>query len=150
MNDLSGTPVPRAHRTRLFWILTFWFGALGPLIGGAPFNWMLLPILFSYFFGGLPALLAGALYGAAVITLRSRFQFGWMMRIVVGAACGALGCILASPIIDGTVSFSLIVFGAPAGAICAALYKKEWIDRRLFGEVGELSSAKPTRTFGST
>lgn len=151
MNDLSAkAAISSPNRARLFWILTFWFGVLGPLIGGAPFNWIIYVIPFSYFFGGLPALLAGVLYGAAVVNLRSRFQFSWGMRMILGGVCGALGCILASPIVNGSLSFLFIVFGAPAGAICAVLYRKEWIDRRLFGQRVGLSSMKRMQSAGGT
>jgi hypothetical protein len=137
-------------RFRLFLILTLWSVGLGPLIGGAPFNWLIYPIPFAYFIGGLPALLGGALYGAFVVNFAARFRFDWAVRSLGGALCGAIGCFLASLVINDFPFLRLAMFGAPAGAVCALLYKKAWIERHLFDETTATARlATPVRTDGN-
>ncbi len=128
----SKTATAGRDRFRLFIKITLWWGVLGPLIGGAPFNWMIYPIPFAYFIGSVPALLGGAVYGAFVTRYGTQVRLGWGTRALGGAASGAVGCLLASLFVSFPF-LGLAMFGVPAGVFCALLYKQSWIDRHLHG-----------------
>lgn len=75
-----------------FFAITFWAVLLGPLIGGAPYNWLLFPIPFAYMIGGLPALLGGAMFAA---WLRAGALPGAWHGALFGALFGGVGCVIA-------------------------------------------------------
>ncbi|HEX9810778.1 MAG TPA: hypothetical protein VGA88_01645 [Burkholderiales bacterium] len=138
------TAVSFANRIRLFAILTVWSTALGPLIGGAPFNWTIVIIPYSYLIGGLPAFFGGVLYALVVASRRSRARFTRLSRLVLGAVCAAAGCYVASLISFGSGALGvLMMFGVPAGAICALLFREAWIEKYLFVGVADHVATPP-------
>ena len=139
MNTIAQTrPVPFSKRFRFVARFTLWSVALGPLIGGAPFNWMLYPIPFAYMAGAVPALISGVLAALIIATFATHFSFGLITRLLVGAACGAAGCFLYGELLlnhgsnIGLYSNGVLYFfGVPAGALCALWYQRAWIDLDL-------------------
>ncbi|WP_284619826.1 hypothetical protein [Aquabacterium humicola] len=121
------------------WRLVMRFGFYGPLVGGAPYNWMLFPLPFSYLLGIGPALLCGVgfalwWFGPAQRSLGA----GW--RALAGAAIAAVACALWALVTsswDGRaddLSWWLAVLclhGVPAGALIGAGGVK--IDRDALG-----------------
>jgi hypothetical protein len=67
----------------------------GPLIGGAPYNWLLFPVLFSYLLGFVPALLGGLLFAWWLDPAANLAKPGIALGAVVGALCGTAGCWLS-------------------------------------------------------
>lgn len=129
----STPPIPWMNRLRLFLALTVWCSALGPLIGGAPYNWMILAIPYAYMIGGLPAVIGGGLFSLVVASLHPRVRYTRARRAVLGAACGVIGCYVAGWV-TGIEGWVLMIYGVPAGAICAALFRDAWIDGHLLRE----------------
>jgi hypothetical protein len=110
------------------WRVVMRFGFYGPLVGGAPYNWLLFPLPFSYLLGIGPALLCGVgftlwWFGPAQRSLGA----GW--RALAGAVVGALACALWALVTadalapGGDMGWWLAVLclhGVPAGALVGA------------------------------
>lgn len=113
-------PWPRAA----WWRTVLRFGLLGPLIGGAPYNWLLFPIPFAFAIGLGPALVCGALY-ALWRDAPARRPPEVRERLLFGALCGAIASAVwsvavrawAGPMTGPFWLTVLLAHGVPAGAV---------------------------------
>ncbi len=106
-------------RTR-YWRSVWRFVWLGPLVGGLPYNVMVIGIPFSYALGALPALLAGLLYAAwyAQPTLRKP---SWPWRLAAGGLCGALSCLLVGGMVmSRSGALAPLIWFVPHGVFAGA------------------------------
>lgn len=85
--------LPRAWCARTTWRTAGRFMAWGPLIGGAPYVWLLFPLPFAYAIGAGPAAVAGLLFGAWYHAPGRRVP-GWPWRAAFGALAGAAVALL--------------------------------------------------------
>lgn len=85
--------LPRAWSAGTTWRTAGRFMAWGPLIGGAPYAWLLFPVPFAYAIGLGPAGVAGLLFGAWYHAPGRRVPSGpW--RAAFGALAGAAVALL--------------------------------------------------------
>lgn len=103
---------------------------LGPLVGGAPYNWMFWPIPISYVFGGLPSIVGAGLFAT---WLCGKPVPEVSTATLYGAASGMIGAVLGStiqmfiwygmnmqaPFVEST-GFAVIV-NLPHGALAGAV-----------------------------
>jgi hypothetical protein len=112
-----------------FFAVTFWAVLLGPLIGGAPYNWLLLPIPFAYMLGGLPALLGGAMFAA---WLRAGPLPGAWHGALFGALFGAIGGVIGCAI-SGIVA---LLWQEQTPNVGAALFAiQQYAESSVHGEI---------------
>jgi hypothetical protein len=121
--------LPAVLQRRATWRTVWRFLWLGPLIGGAPYAWMLVTLPFIYVFGAVPALLAGLLFAAWYHGPQGRVPSGpW--RAALGALAGlgaatlfALGQLLTLPTVNWFFVFAVAAHGVPAATVLALLQK---------------------------
>ena len=131
MNSLVALPslhgpgwawVPPALRQRAYWAMVGRFALFGPLIGGLPYVWLVIPIPFAYLFGLVPAMVAGMLFAAWWLAPSVR-QPTAVWRATVGAVCGAAGCAVVamavSPSQPALPVVLLALHGVPAAMVLA-------------------------------
>lgn len=156
MNTTSNVNIPLARKCLLVLVTTLWAGVLGPLVGGLPFNIFLYPIPFAYLIGGGPALIGGFFFGILLLAwVADLEELTGLRRMALGAVTGAFGC-LAAALVYGiafgqtdalTVAGALCIFGIPAGAVCALLFKPNWVARLLGLDVKARAKQKEARGF---
>ena len=89
--------INKASNELSFWGIIGRAVFVGPLIGGLPYLWAILPIPFAYLIGAVPALIGGACFalwlraGRMPTTMPSTMQ-----GAAFGALFGAVGCIVAA------------------------------------------------------
>jgi hypothetical protein len=114
-----------------YWRTVGRFALYGPLVGGAPYAWVLFTLPFIYLIGFVPALLAGLLYAAwqHAPGLRAP-NLAW--RAVMGFVCGAAGSAAASfagmALLQMPLLFTLgllAVHGVPAALLLASTHRDQ-------------------------
>ena len=133
MNAIA-PPQAEPNRKRLMTRITIFSVCVGPLIGDAPFLWWsIYSIPAAYLIGAVPALLGSGLYGLIVASHGTSNHYNLLQRMLLGAGCGAAGCLVFGLALMGSVNaLFLVPFGTGAGAVCALLYKRAWMERDLF------------------
>jgi hypothetical protein len=119
-----------AYNRRAFTQTVGRFVLYGPLVGGAPYAWLLFTLPFIYAVGLVPSLLAGLMF-AAWLDAPARRPPGRAWRAVMGAVFGAaggavtaLGAQLALDLASTwTLAAVLALHGAPAGLLLAVSHR---------------------------
>jgi len=116
--------VPPVLGSGHYWRVVGRFALYGPLIGGAPYAWLVFTLPFIYLIGVVPAVLAGMLFGAWLLAPGKRHpSAAW--RAAVGLLSGALGCAACALIVDTRhplIPWALLaVHGVPAAIVLALM-----------------------------
>lgn len=116
----------------------------GPLIGGLPYNVVIIPIPFSYVLGGMPSMIGAALFA---VWLRAGPVPGKWHAAAYGGLFGAISCVATSLIcgvlfdeglnrdgewLEATLSVLpvLLPHGIFGGTVVAGIVAHRWHQRR--------------------
>ena len=113
--------VPPLLCTRRYWRVVGRFALWGPLIGGAPYAWLVITVPFAFAIGFVPATLTGLLFGAWLLAPGRYPSAGW--RAALGMLCALAACaavaLAVAPRAPLGAGVLLALHGVPAGLILA-------------------------------